>query len=99
VRRCPGCGALVPLAARECPECGADLRPQIKPAQQPEPLVELDPVNAFAHWLAHAPFTKVMQWAGDDAQRLRQVARARHYKSGWVWYRLQAARERAALGQ
>jgi superfamily II DNA or RNA helicase len=92
VRRCPNCGALVPISSRACPECGTDLRPQDKPIAKPEPLVALDSADAFDHWLAHAPFKAVIRWAGDNPARLGQVAAARHYKDGWVWHRLQAAR-------
>jgi DNA repair protein RadD len=96
VRRCPGCGALIPIAAQECPHCGTDLRPEpIAPATAPEPLIEIDPVNAFEHWLANGPFKAVTRWAGANEARLRQVAAARGYKPGWVYYRLKNEREAA----
>jgi DNA repair protein RadD len=83
VRRCPECGALIPIAVHECPECEADLRPEpMKPATAPDPLIELDPKEAFDHWLANGPFKAVCGWAGSDEARLRQVAHARGYKLG-----------------
>jgi superfamily II DNA or RNA helicase len=96
VRRCPECGALIPIAVHECPECGADLRPaKAKPATAPAPLIELDSATALESWLAKASFTAVTRWAGIDEARLRAVAAARGYKKGWVYYRLKDMREAA----
>ena len=96
VRRCPECGALIPIAAHWCPECNADLRPEpIAPATAPDPLIELDPTTAHERWLATGPFQAVTRWAGSDERRLRAVARARGYKPGWVYYRLKAERDAA----
>ena len=76
VRRCPECGALIPIAIHGCPECGADLRPEpIRPATVPDPLVELDPATAHERWLANGTFQAVMRWAGSNEARLRAVAR------------------------
>jgi superfamily II DNA or RNA helicase len=44
-------------------------------------------------WLATGSFRAVVEWAGQDETRLRQVAKARGYKPGWVFFRLQAVRE------
>ena len=58
-----------------------------------EPLIELDGAAAFEQWLAHGSFKAVIGWAGNDEARLSQVAKARGYKPGWVWWRLQPERE------
>jgi superfamily II DNA or RNA helicase len=100
VRRCPKCGAIIPIAAQQCPECGADLRPKLtKPISTPERLIELDPATAFGNWLATGPFQAVMHWAGEDEARLHRVAQARGYKRGWVWWRLNGARQNTAFGE
>jgi DNA repair protein RadD len=87
VRRCLECGALIPIASRTCPECGADLTPAVK-VRAPAPLVELDPATAHEHWLATGPFNAITRWAGRDEQRLHAIAAARGYRPGWVWHRL-----------
>lgn len=97
VKRCSSCGALIPTSARECPECGAI---QPRPAASPghvvsRPLLELDAMTAHERWLATGSFKSVKNWAGLNEARLHAVARARGYKSGWVYYRLKVQREAA----
>jgi DNA repair protein RadD len=97
VKRCPDCGALIPAAARECPECGAV---QPLPAAPPgravsRPLLELDAMTAHERWLATGSFKAVTDWAGKNEARLREVARARGYKPGWVYHRLKWDRDQA----
>jgi superfamily II DNA or RNA helicase len=96
VRRCPECGALIPISVHWCPECGADLRPEpIAPVTQPDPLIEVDPATAHERWLANGSFKAVTKWAGFNEARLHEVATARGYRPGWVWHRLQAQRAAA----
>jgi superfamily II DNA or RNA helicase len=93
VKGCSECGAVIPLALRECPECGADLRPAPrKPAAIPDQLIELTPEQAHARWLATGEFHDVIRWAGRDETRLHAVAQARGYKRGWVYYRMRPPR-------
>jgi DNA repair protein RadD len=93
IKRCEECGALIPASVGVCPECGAVQPISEKSSKQKvsRPLVELDDKNAHEYWLATASFRSVTKWAGTNADRLRQVARARGYKAGWVWWRLQDA--------
>lgn len=85
-RRCPECGAIVAIAAWHCPECGAVLRepPTAKP--------EIETRLVRTEHLQTMTYRQALLWAGHDQGRLRLVARARGYKSGWVWHRLQALR-------
>jgi hypothetical protein len=94
VRRCPECGALIPISAHSCPHCGTDLRPApvIRPATAPDPLIELDPATAHQRWLASGSFKAVVRWAGSDPERLQEVAQARGYRLGWVYHRLRTHR-------
>jgi superfamily II DNA or RNA helicase len=88
LQRCHFCGALVPLSARNCPECGAVLREDPPPVprthieRRTDPLVLTNKLAAMTYW-------KALRWAGRDEARLRLVAHARGYKAGWVWHRLQ----------
>jgi hypothetical protein len=87
------CGAVIPIAARYCPECGADLRPPAaSPTPSSDPLIEVDPATAHVRWLATGSFKHVISWAGKDEMRLRAVAEARGYRPGWVYHRLKPPR-------
>jgi hypothetical protein len=89
MRRCPGCGALNPIAAMRCVECGATLREPAPPAARVEvrsgALIEVDRVRAMS-------YQRALRWAGESEDRLRLIAHARGYKRGWVWHRLQELR-------
>ena len=90
LQRCDHCGALVPLACLECPECGAVLReppgPRTHVERRGEALVLADRLSTMSYW-------QCLRWAGHDKDRLRLVATARGYKPGWVWHRLQELQE------
>jgi Type III restriction enzyme, res subunit len=89
VRRCRACGALNPIAAMNCAECGAVLREPTPPAVRVEvrsgALIEVDRLRAMS-------YRQVLRWAGQSENRLRLIAQARGYKRGWVWHRLQELR-------
>ena len=66
-------------------ECGTAL---VKPKMRDDIAVELTEIaTADQEWLATAPTMDTWKWAGRDRERLEQVARARGYKRGWVYYR------------
>jgi superfamily II DNA or RNA helicase len=85
VRRCPG-GALVPAASFDCPECGAELRSREKVEVEHVPLIEAEKLKIMNYGQA-------LRWAGESEERLRLVAKARGYKRGWVWHRLQELKD------
>jgi superfamily II DNA or RNA helicase len=88
VARCPECGALVPAACFECPECGAELRSRLGDRTEVHrpPLIEAERLRGMTYGQA-------LRWAGASGDRLRLVARARGYKRGWVWHRLQEMKQ------
>lgn len=88
VTRCRQCGALNPAAAMVCIECGAELR-------QRRSHVEVDTgtlVAAQTLRLMAMTYGEALRWAGSDEARLRLIAKARGYKSGWVFHRLREMR-------
>ena len=86
-RRCKECGALNPISAITCQACGAPLRlPVPRVEVRTSVLVEIDRLQAMT-------YRQALQWAGSSEDRLRLVARARGYKRGWVYYRLQEWRQ------
>jgi superfamily II DNA or RNA helicase len=90
--RCEQCGALNPIAALVCSDCGAQLRePPSKREIRIGPLVELHQLTT--DHLTTMTYRQALSWAGDSVDRLRLVAQARGYKRGWVFKVLQ---ERAA---
>jgi DNA repair protein RadD len=99
VHRCPECGAINPIDAFECSECGQQLREPPSPARQPvrlesigRPLEEMSQADR----IAAMSYRQCLTWAGTNEARLNLVAQARGYKRGWVWHRLQEPREARA---
>jgi superfamily II DNA or RNA helicase len=85
--RCEKCGALNPIAALLCANCGAQLRePPTRREIHTGRLLELNHLAAMS-------YRQALHWAGDDAGRLHRVAVARGYHRGWIRHVL---RERAA---
>jgi DNA repair protein RadD len=92
LRRCEQCDAINPPKAPTCLACGASLRPT--PQEQREIETELRRVEQLRHSeaLRGMSYGKALKWAGSDQSKLHQVAAARGYRPGWVWYRLQELR-------
>jgi superfamily II DNA or RNA helicase len=93
VKRCPACGAINPISAVGCIACGAQLRE----ASPPRSHVEIEGGRltqvTLSEQLAEMSYWQCIRWAGDVETRLHLVARARGYKRGWIWHRLQAMAE------
>jgi len=74
VKVCPACYAAARSAARECPECGHRFAPEVRELQVVEgELVELA-----------ARARRREQGNARDLESLRELARARGYKTGWA---------------
>jgi DNA repair protein RadD len=90
-RQCEACGAYNPPGAMFCGECGTALvkaTAPTEPKDREEIAVELTEITDSSSWLTTVPFSDAVGWAGRDLGRLTQVARARGYKPGWVYYRM-----------
>lgn len=88
---CPECGCVNPLAARICAECGFE-RPLPAPEPKPKQFTHLpgDLAELTAEKLARArslSYGQVIRLRLSEAE-LREFARARGYKQGWVFHRL-----------
>jgi hypothetical protein len=87
VRPCPFCAAVIPLAVRCCPVCGQLV---VAPGSERSDVPflrrdRLEPLEVGSlQWLATAPYEAVVQWAGGDEQRLRQIQWMRGYGEYWV---------------
>jgi DNA repair protein RadD len=102
-RICPTCTEVFPAGAGrdmcalpDDPECL--FRPRILPERQGV-LAEIEAPPAWAHGIDIKNsygwrLRQLVQHAGTDPARLRQIADARGYKPGWVRYALQEAREK-----
>jgi DNA repair protein RadD len=102
-RICPTCHEVFPTgvgrdacALPDEPECL--FRPRILPEREGV-LTEVEAPPAWAHGIdiKHSfgwQLRQLIQHAGTDPARLRQIADARGYKRGWVRYALQEAHEK-----
>ncbi len=93
-RQCEACGAFNPPGRSHCCECGAAFptaTPTL-PRLRGERVSVLDEIDAAAaDWLTSISYGEALDWAGADKARLREVARARGYKPGWIYWRLKEA--------
>jgi superfamily II DNA or RNA helicase len=93
LRRCKECGAINKPKAPICTACGSSLMPT--PAEQREIDLELQRVEHLRHVeeLQRMTYGQAIHWAGNDENRLHQVAAARGYKLGWVWHVMNEIKE------
>jgi DNA repair protein RadD len=95
-RQCEACGAFNPPAVRHCSSCGTafpTMAASALPRARFERASELDEIDAAAtDWLASVSYGEALRWAVHDRARLREVARVRGYRPGWVYYRLKEAK-------
>jgi DNA repair protein RadD len=85
---CPQCYCANAANALKCEHCGfAFEKPRPAPTIVPGQLVEA--AKSQMPGLKNMSYPRALRWAGTSEHRLQLVARARGYKPGWVYYRLQ----------
>jgi len=96
VRRCPGCGLVVPASCRSCPNCGEALV-AIAPAPVSAEgrLVEADPVTIEKMRIRAMGWRRELEWAGANYARLRLIGEVRGYHPGWAEHELRRQMEDA----
>jgi DNA repair protein RadD len=104
VRRCPECGAMLPIKAQSCSECGYQFVVQMQPTRIPEAtagdLEQIDDRNLLdAEQLRRMPYRRLLDWCGTDDIRLELARRARGYRKGWKFHAKQARLAALASGQ
>ena len=95
VRRCPEFGAMLPIKAQSCSECGYQFVVQMQPPRIPEStagdLERIDGRNMLdAEQLPHMPYHRLLDWCGTDDIRVELARRARGYRQGWKFHAKQA---------
>jgi DNA repair protein RadD len=89
-RRCWHCGAVNSRRDETCRHCGSPLVSRVVPREVRVRLQEALPPRrdpreeALAARLRRMTYRDRLRWAGRDVGRLRAVARACHYRDGWV---------------
>jgi DNA repair protein RadD len=89
-KACPECHAIVPAAARSCPNCGYAFAIEREIETVLGELVAISRPSGVPNLRAMS-YRRAVRWAGRDQHKLQLVARARGYKEGWVYHRLQDA--------
>jgi DNA repair protein RadD len=104
VRRCPECGAMLPIRATSCSECGYRFVVEMQPPRLPEAaageLEQIDDRNLpVAEQLRRMPYRPLLDWCGTDDIRLELARRARGYRQGWKFHAKQTRLAALASGQ
>jgi hypothetical protein len=104
VRRCPQCGAMLPIMATSGSECGFGFVVQMQPTRLPEvtagDLEQIDDRNLLdAEQLRHMPYRRLLDWCGTDDIRLELPRRTRGYRQGWKFHAKQARLAAMSSGQ
>jgi DNA repair protein RadD len=95
LRHCKACRVLNRAGARQCANCGTDLRTR-REREEIELRLRQAREREDADLVRSLPYADRLLWAGGDPHRLGFVERVCNYKSGWAWHR---AREIAARQQ
>jgi DNA repair protein RadD len=96
VRQCPECGALLPVRAETCSECGYRFVVQLQPPRLPNTVKgELERVaddGVSAAQLRAMSYPRLLAWCEDNPLRLERARRARGYAKGWKYHTAMAWR-------
>jgi hypothetical protein len=103
-RRCPECGAMLPIRATTCSECGFGFVVHMHPPRFPEAtagdLEQIDDRNLLdVKQLRHMPYRRLLDWCGTDDIRLELPRRARGHRQWWKFHAKQPRLAAMASGQ
>jgi len=103
VRRCPECGAILPVKALSCSECGYRFVVQLQPPRIPKvaagEVERVDDDGVSDQKLSVMSYRQLLVWCQDDPLRLRRARLIRRkadgsrYAKGWEWHTAMAWRE------
>jgi superfamily II DNA or RNA helicase len=86
LRRCPECGAMLPINAQNCSECGFEFVVQMRRPRMPEvaagDLEQIDADDISDHQLRAMPDRELLLWCRDDPLRPRRAHLVRRKADG-----------------
>lgn len=88
IRTCSNCFGVIPASCRICPLCGAEIEVE-KAEIQIDKTAKLKKVNGFTPITVNYIVTKRPNELNSPAE-LKQYAKAKGYKAGWVWYQMKS---------
>jgi DNA repair protein RadD len=90
-RVCECCRTINRPKAPTCMSCSANLMTAQERIEVEAELKKIEDLRQFDA-IRSMRYREAVDWAGDDTDRLKQVAAARGYNRRWVWHRLQEMR-------
>lgn len=94
IRTCEFCFAVIPASANICPVCGRERIIEKSQSEiEEDNSVELERIHGKLDMKADYNSVRYARMKPADAENyedLQGIAKARHYKNGWVWYQAKA---------